>query len=306
MIISTKRTENIIDEINKLYPEMETKLILKKKDEIRESGKCTLIDKKGFKPYIEILIREDFNNECIVTHELLHALNIKKGFGLSRFTGIGNIPYSAIIESLHSTLEHKDIYKYQNSIGVDTSESNKLKVESAFLNIDREVPLVNYDTILNAIFLLEIIISAENAGIEVPNRIISNFPKTYELAVELNRELFSSEISKAEGFRRTYIKALRIFDKYLEENNIFQINFLKFTENITISYIPSKFQSKVMAEQVFDFRLVNNLCVLMTKKDKQASYIIRNLEENYSKLEKYKKLTVEDLIGCFDRYSIIR
>ena len=44
----------------------------------------------------------------------------------------------------------------------------------------------------------------------------------------------------------------------------------KLTDNISIGYIPSEFQLLQKAEQVFDFNILNNCAILISKKDKQS------------------------------------
>jgi len=72
---------------------------------MNEAGMCTL-KKEGGMPYIEIKIREDRLNEDVVSHELLHAFNIKRGFGRSCANIIGDIPFGLISQLLHSVIEH--------------------------------------------------------------------------------------------------------------------------------------------------------------------------------------------------------
>lgn len=51
-------------------------------------------------PYIEIGIKEGYIKEDIVSHELLHALNIKRGFGNSSSNSIGEIPFKRISNNM--------------------------------------------------------------------------------------------------------------------------------------------------------------------------------------------------------------
>jgi len=105
---------------------------------MNEAGMCTL-KKEGGMPYIEIKIREDRLNEDVVSHELLHAFNIKRGFGRSCANIIGDIPFGLISQLLHSVIEHQSIYKKQKA--PPPSGANRLAAGQTHA-------LVHYDTIL--------------------------------------------------------------------------------------------------------------------------------------------------------------
>ncbi len=55
---------------------------------MHDAGLCTFKRDSDNVPYIEIAIREDSLNEDVVSHELLHAFYIKKGFGRSSYNTI--------------------------------------------------------------------------------------------------------------------------------------------------------------------------------------------------------------------------
>ncbi len=296
MIKLTPKLINLYNLVSSNGPEIPIDLEIRKISDLDVLGVCTFKIENPTQPFIEILIREDAVNDTIISHELLHALNIKRGYGFSRHTGIGLLPYNHFIVLYHSVLEHKEIYDYQKESEIEVILNSKKSMDTIFCGEKNESMNISIETAINALILIEALICPENEGKELPERIKKDFPKTYELAMLLNDELFENTIRSAEDFRKVYIKGLRLIDKFIEDNNIFKRKLLKLTENITISYIPSERQLDLFVEQVFDFVVKNNVCVLISKKDKQASYVIRDL----SQIKEIKKMTVEKLIGMFD------
>lgn len=266
-----------------------------------DAGLCTL-KKDGNIPYIEIKIRENRLSEDVVSHELLHALFIKKGFGNVSFNTIGDIPFQQIGVLLHSIIEHKKIYEIQKEMGIDIVQAQKHKAISIFNNVKNEGTVIAYDIIVNSLLLLDCFIGANEYKDLFEERVKTYFSRTYELAKLLEKELFSEDINNAEVYRKKFIKGLRICDEYLSKYMTKSIPHFKLTENISISYIPSEFQLLLKAEQVFTFKETKNSLIIISKKDNQASYIL----DKSTNIETLKAMTVEELVGRIDGLVTIR
>lgn len=259
------------------------------------AGLCTL-KKNNNIPYIEVAIRDDRLTEDVISHELLHALFIKQGFGQSRANSIAKIPFKEITTLLHSIIEHKKIYEIQQSMGIDITESKIHKASTIFKNVEKEPPIITYDIVVNSLLLLECFIGASEYKDLYVEKIRTCFKHTYELAKTLERELFSVDINDARTFRNKFITGLRVCDKYLSKHMPKSIPHFKLTENIAISFIPSQYQLCLKAEQIFNFKESQNNLILISKKDNQASYIIDKL----TNIVAIKNMTVEELIGRID------
>lgn len=291
-MLFTENLKNIFREVNETGPKLNVNIETVKAVNMRNGGFCILKrDNKGI-PYIAIEIRDDLINEDVVSHELLHALNIKKGFGISRSNTIGDIPFNEISKLLHSIIEHKGIYERQKALGIDISEVQKYKANNIFKEVNKEDTIIAYNTVLNALLLLECLVASYEYKDLFVERMRTNFAQTYELAKTLEEELFSDDINNAEVFRKKYIKGLRICDDHLSKH---MNKYYKLTENISIGFIPSEFQLSLKAEQVFDFIESINSLIIISKKDNQASFIIEKTDK-----EALKSMAVEDLIGHID------
>ena len=269
---------------------------------MHDAGLCTFKRDSDNMHYIEIAIREDSLNEDVVSHELLHAFYIKKGFGRSSYNTINNIPFREISVLLNSIIEHKQIYEIQKSMGIDISQAQKHKANTIFKNIEKEPSIITYDIVVNSLLILECIIGAKEYTELYDERLKTNFKNTYELAKRLEMELFTEDIDNAEIFRKKFIRSLRVCDEYLSQHMIKSIPHFKLTENISIGYIPSEYQLLLRSEQIFNFKEVGNKLILMSKKDNQASYILKNTNN----IETLKAMTVEELIGRIDGLVTIR
>lgn len=264
-------------------------------------GVCTL-KKENNMPYVEISIRKDRINEQVISHELLHALFIKMGFGSTSYNPIKDIPFREISSLLSSVIQHKKIYEMQQNMGIDLTKAKKHKAETIFKNLERESSIITYDTVVNALLLLECLIAADEYKEVYIDKVEKHFKHTYELAKMLQTEIFSEEINNAEIYREKFVRALRICDEYLSTYMHKAIPHFKLTENISISFIPSQNQLKLKSEQVFNFKNSINNIVIISKEDNQASYIIGKL----GNIEPIKQATVAELIGAIDGVMTVR
>lgn len=264
-------------------------------------GICAL-KKENNIPYIEIAIRKDRLQEDVISHELLHALFIKMGFGSTSYNPINDIPFREISALLSSVIQHKKIYQMQQTMGIDMTKSKEHKAKTIFKNIEQESSIINYDTVVNALLLLECLVAADEYEEIYLDKVDKHFKHTYELAKKLNAEIFSEDINKAEIYRQKYISALRICDEYLSTYMPNIIPHYKFTENISISFIPAQYQLKLKCEQVFDFKESIYNTIIMSKEDNQACYIIGKL----GNMDSIKQATVEQLIGAIDGVMTVK
>ncbi|MCX5779989.1 MAG: hypothetical protein NTV45_04050 [Firmicutes bacterium] len=261
-----------------------------------DAGSCTL-KKQPNLAYIEIEIRQDALTEDAVSHELLHALFIQKGFGQIGYNAIEGMPFPQIAILLHSVIEHRSIYARQIAMGIDIVPTQKHKATTIFRNIADEPRVIDHSFVVNALLLLDCLIGANEYRELFMARIMRFFSHTYELADRLEKRLFAKDIDSPQVFRQTFITGLEICDEFLRQYIAGNAPYGGLQENISISYLPTEFELQQKVREVFDFRETFNSFIIISKKDKQASYILTKANN----IDNIMKITVEDFIAKTDR-----
>lgn len=296
------------DKLNKIYDEvinaghkLEVHMEVAKVSELEYPGICNYIITNE-KPYIKVKIREDRIDEDIVSHELLHALNIQNGYGQTR-TAIDHFMMDELLALFISALAHHNIYKRQIEMGINIEENIRNKITVLCEGESSEGEHIHYGTICCAIAIADCLL-AGNHFLEYMGEVRKHYPKAMEFAIYLKDNLLNQDINNHIIFRKQFLKGLKLFDDYLKMNMPSKMRYIELKENMSISYMPSIAQLKQKTDQVFDFIERRSDYRVVTKKGQDTSYFIKK-DFNFN-IGYFKQMTVKEFIELNDGICTIR
>jgi hypothetical protein len=271
-ILYTYKLKNLYHEVSKegIPIPIQFEIVHKRELEEGSGGHCQLIkEPRGL--YIRIRIREDKINEDVISHELLHAKNIRNGYG----GGIACIEPNSNIErigtALNNILEHILIYQTQDKLQIKRSESKILQQLLDASIIERSDPQM----LLIALAILECKIRGDSSFEELIVQIANKYPLAHTIAHHIYDLIDINILNTPFSFRRLLIKIL----KYLESVSLtdYQKKTIPFRKLIAVPFVPSKRQLMQTVSQVFELKhnyFNTGYIGILTRAEEQLSFII--------------------------------
>lgn len=283
--IFSDKLEELYNDVQKLKPE--SKII------IEIIGNSTELDRNidGFQETllngdINIKARNNENIESILSHELLHAYFLRKGYPNHHYVLGENNAIFHFGRDLYNHVIHKLILEEQLKRGFDVKWHQKTLAEGLGKDVDKEWRNPKDIVMYSMIILLCDILCGDYKEI-YKKEINSKFPKADTISKKLYNSIMEEDFKTPYETRKAIVRVYKRFNNILKSYKLPNLNL---SENVVITYIPSDEELSKKVLKVFhickEVKYVDGVKFWLLKSniDEQSSFIIATRNREYPEI----------------------
>ncbi|KIL46145.1 hypothetical protein [Jeotgalibacillus campisalis] len=253
-----------------------------------------------------IKIHENWNNEYVISHELLHAYFIGQNYPDHIYHGKFNESIRTLMiarQSIYNTVLHKLIIREQQRREINIDEELNQQIQNILLTNVAEIKkdsMVNPGLVLK---LFDLLVLYDFRKEEFEKFLIETCPREYKFAKRLANICLQNEYDNPFKTRQIIVKVFKKFDLILKELGLPVLHLNKWIE---IGFVPRKYQLNSSLENTFfiEETIISDMTAyrLISKVDDQLSYVVA---KTHYKLDEMRKMLLEDFYKIFNiKYTL--
>lgn len=242
---------------------------------------------------VEIYVKRNAHLEVILSHELLHAYFLRKGYPNHHYIDGDDTLIHKCGRDLYNQVIHKLILEEQLKRGFEVDKHQYYLAENLGSGmVDESDPGV---VMQFALVILHCNVLCGKYSELYDQKIKESFPKSHSVAKKLYRAMIKQDFQEPEETRQAIVRVIKSFELCTKNFGLCSLNL---PQNVIITFYPTEIEMKKCVNEVFHLSASSKeyqglqCWTLVANKDNQAAFILATVNSTYSDIRNFMKNTI--------------